>query len=69
MIRRFEQEAREGMMFALKERPSPATEPMAKLKVTPARAAFEPKYGEFDLEAAMDEVMDRFPKALEHLAK
>lgn len=69
MIRSFEQEAREGIMLALKERPSLAIDSTAKMTVTAAKPAFEPRHSDFDIEAAMDQVMDRFPKALEHLAK
>jgi hypothetical protein len=63
-----EVKAREAIMFALKERPSPISKPLESKQ----QQALEPRperMQTFDFEKAVDDVMTRFADTLDYLAR
>ena len=68
MRRDFETRAEDAIMNALKERAGAASKHAEARRQENFEPRPEPKQ-EFDLERAMDEVMTRFPEALEYLGR
>ena len=60
--------AQESIVFALLRRPHAEEAPMSKFPRIESRPP-RPASKQPDLDAALDEVMVRFPKALDYLAK
>lgn len=63
-----QERAQESIVFALLRRPQAEEAPMPKFPRIESRPP-RPTSKQPDIEAALDEVMTRFPKALDYLAK